>query len=60
MGEINEDGVCRATFKDLSTLLYLFYPESMVVSGKLPTYPFPNLTFCPKKEVSVYVRFGEG
>ena len=28
--------------------------------GKLPTYPFPNLTFCPKREVSVTVRFGEG
>ena len=28
--------------------------------GKLRTYPFPNLTFCPKREVSVNVRFGEG
>ena len=32
---------------------------SMVVSRKLPTYPSPNLTFCPKKEVSVNVRLGE-
>ena len=24
---------------------------SMVVSGNLPTYHCPNLTFCPKKEV---------
>ena len=24
---------------------------SMYVSGKLPTYPSPNLTFCPKREV---------
>ena len=29
----------------------------MVVSGKLPTYPCPNLTFCPKKEVSFNVKF---
>ena len=33
---------------------------SMYVSGKLPTYPSPNLTFCPKRELSVNVRFGEG
>ena len=33
---------------------------SMYVSGKLPTYPSPNLTFCPKREVSVNVRFGDG
>ena len=33
---------------------------SMVVSGKLSTYLSPNLTFCPKKEVSVNVRLGEG
>ena len=32
----------------------------MYVSGKLPTYPCPNLTFCPKRELSVNVRFGEG
>ena len=30
----------------------------MVVSRKLPTYPSPNLTFCPKKELSVNVRLG--
>ena len=28
--------------------------------GKLPTYPSPNLSFSPKREVSVTVRFGEG
>ena len=33
---------------------------SMYVSGKLPTYPSPNLTFCLKREVSVNVRFLEG
>ena len=33
---------------------------SIVVSGKLPTFPSPNLIFCPKKEVSVNVRLGEG
>ena len=27
---------------------------------RLPTYPSPNLKFCPKREVSVNVRFGEG
>ena len=30
------------------------------VSGKLPTYPFPRPTFCPKWEVSVNVGLGEG
>ena len=33
---------------------------SMYVSGKLPTFPSPNLTFCPEQEVSANVRFGEG
>ena len=33
---------------------------SMSVSGKLPTYPSRNLTFCLKREGSVNVRFGEG
>ena len=32
----------------------------MSVSGKLPTYPSPNLTFFPKREVRVDVRFGKG
>ena len=27
---------------------------------ELPTFPSPNLIFCPKREVSVNVRFGEG
>ena len=33
---------------------------SMYVSGRLPTYPSPNLKFYPKQEVSVNVRFKEG
>ena len=33
---------------------------SMYVSGKLLTYPSPNLTFCPKLEVRVNVRSGRG
>ena len=33
---------------------------SLYASGKLPTYPFPKLTFCPKWEVSVNVELGEG
>lgn len=33
---------------------------SMYDSEKLPSYPTPNLTFCPKREVSVNVRLGEG
>ena len=33
---------------------------SMYVSGKLHTYPFPNLTFCLKREVSVHFWFEEG
>ena len=30
------------------------------VSGNLPTYPSPNQTFCPKREVSVHVSLGMG
>ena len=30
------------------------------VSGKLPTYPSPKPSFCPKWEVSVNVSLGEG
>ena len=41
-------------------LLSLDAIGSMYVSGKLPTYPSPNVIFCPKQEVSVNVRFGEG
>ena len=33
---------------------------SLYVSGKLPTYPSPNPTFCLKWEVSVNVGLGEG
>ena len=43
-------------FEDLKGKVF----ASMYVSGKLPTYPFPNLTFCPKWEVSINFRFGEG
>ena len=32
----------------------------LCVSGNLPTYPSPQLTFCPKWEVSVNVGLGEG
>ena len=31
---------------------------SMYVSGKLHTYPSPNLAFCPKRQVSANVTFG--
>ena len=39
---------------------YIKILGSMYVSGKLPTYPSPNLTFCPTHEVSVNARLGEG
>ena len=32
----------------------------LYVSGKLPTYPSPKPTFCPKWELSVIVGLGEG
>ena len=38
-----------------STLFFLDHD----VSGKLPTYPSPKRTFCPKWEVSAYVGLGE-
>ena len=34
--------------------------ESLYVSSKLPTYPSPNPTFCPKWEVCVNVGLGDG
>ena len=34
--------------------------ESIQVSGKLPTYPSPKPSFCPKREVSVNANLGEG
>ena len=34
--------------------------ESFIRSGKLPTYPSPKPTFCPKLEVSVNDGLGEG
>ena len=39
---------------------YLQQTGSLHVSGKLPTYPSPKPTFCPKWEVSVNVGLGEG
>ena len=30
------------------------------ISGKLPTYPFPKATICPKWEASVNVGVEEG
>ena len=33
---------------------------SITVSRKLPTYPSPKPSFCPKWEVSVHVNLGEG
>ena len=33
---------------------------SLYVSAKLPTYPSPRPTFCPKGDVSVNVGLGEG
>ena len=36
------------------------FPESIEVSGKLPSYPSPKPTFCLKREVSVNVGLGEG
>ena len=32
----------------------------LYISGKLPTYPSPKPTFCPKWEVSINVGLGEG
>ena len=35
-------------------------PGSIKVSGKLPTYPSPKPSFCPKWEASINVTLGEG
>ena len=36
------------------------YMGPLYVSGKVPTYPSPKPTFCPKWELSVNVGLGEG
>ena len=45
-------------FGQLVFVVVLVY-RTVYVSGKLPTYPFPESTFCPKWEVSANVGFGE-
>ena len=41
-------------------LSWAIRPGSLYISRKLPTYPSPKPTFCPKWEVSVKVGLGEG
>ena len=36
------------------------YIGSLYISGKLPTYPSPKPTFCPKRKVGVDVDVGIG
>ena len=48
------------TDKKITWLLSLTSLDQFMFLGKLATYPSPNLTFWPKREVSVNVRFGEG
>ena len=38
----------------------VFAKVSIEVTGKLPTYPSPNPTFCPKWELSVHFDLGKG
>ena len=40
-------------------LFVCFFGSIKKVSGKLPTYPSPKPSFCPKREVSVNVSLGE-
>ena len=44
----------------LDLVLPEYANQILYVSGKLPTYPSPNPTFCPKREVSVNVGLWEG
>ena len=49
------------TFRDYGFgLPYLGHFRSLYVSGKLPTYPSPKPTFCPKWKISVNVGSQEG
>ena len=52
--------ICRYIFKGTLSQCFSAIFGSKYVSGKLPTYPSPNLTFWPKQKVSVNVRFGRG
>ena len=44
----------------IAVLRELIVCKRIIVSGKLPTYPSPKPTFCPKLEVSVDVGLREG
>ena len=68
----NPRGLCESELVPVSLLFNPLSPksdqnqfapnniQSIKVSGKLPTQPSPNPTFCPKWEVSVNVDLGEG
>ena len=51
----------RPTRAKLFDNFYLFVKHGSIFdSGKLPTYPSPKPTFCPKWEVNVNVGLGRG
>ena len=53
----------RQTLNQLTIKPYKDFKQtswSLYVSGKLPSYPSPKLTFCPKWEVSANVDLGRG
>ena len=49
----------KTTLPDFHNAM-LIYVGSLYVFGKLPTYPFPKPTFCPKWEASGNVGLGDG
>ena len=50
----------RESVSTFLQLVVVITSEVLFVYGKLPTYPSPKPTFCPKSEASVNVDLGEG
>ena len=52
-------GICPVSFLSFVVISVLRRLE-IAPFRKLPTYPYPKPTFCPKCEVSVNVGLGKG
>ena len=57
-GYVHLDDQTQPTYLELSCVVTTIY--TIYVSEKLPAYPSPKPTFCPKGGVSVNVGLGKG
>jgi len=56
-------GICPVSFLSfvlLHVVISVLRRLEIALFRKLPTYPYPKPTFCPKCEVSVNVGLGKG